>query len=135
VVLSARSPNTKYHWQVRAANVAGTTLANGGTWWVFTTVTVPGAFAKSAPANNATNQSRTPTLSWAASSGATSYEYCIDTTNNSSCDGSWVSTGTARSTALSARTAATAYYWQVRARNSAGTTDATSGTWWKFTTR
>ena len=34
VTLSAR---TTYYWQVRAVNGAGTTDANGGTWWSFRT--------------------------------------------------------------------------------------------------
>ena len=28
---------TTYYWQVRAVNAGGTTVANGGTWWSFTT--------------------------------------------------------------------------------------------------
>ena len=31
-------------------------------------------------------------------------------------------------------TAGTTYFWQVRARNGAGTTEANGGTWWSFTT-
>src|SRR5262249_49061723 len=46
--------------------------------------TVPAAFAKSTPAAGTTTLPVTPTLTWTASSGATSYEYCVDTTNNNS---------------------------------------------------
>lgn len=38
---------------------------------------LPGAFGKSSPPNNAKNQTTRLTLAWAASSGATSYEYCL----------------------------------------------------------
>src|SRR5262249_53708273 len=33
--------NTTYWWQVRARNANGTTDANTGTWWNFTTVNTP----------------------------------------------------------------------------------------------
>jgi serine protease len=94
----------------------------------------PGAFSKSSPANNATNRNRILTLSWGASSGATSYQYCIDTTLNGACNGSWTSTGTSRSVTVSLARRTT-YEWQVRAVNGAGSTDADAGTWWRFTTR
>ena len=96
---------------------------------------LPGAFGKASPANNAQNRSTSLTLSWAASSGAASYEYCVDTSNDSACAGSWLSTGTTRQAAVSGLPRRTAHYWQVRARNASGTTLANGGTWWKFTTR
>lgn len=39
VALSGLLKGTRYEWQVRAVNGAGTTLANAGTWWTFTTAT------------------------------------------------------------------------------------------------
>ena len=96
---------------------------------------LPGAFNKSAPANNATGSSRTAlTLSWAASSGATRYEYCFDTVNDNVCNATWTSTGTARTVTIGGLGSLTAYYWEVRAVNAVGTTLANTGTWWKFTT-
>jgi hypothetical protein len=96
---------------------------------------VPGAFAKTSPASAATNQSATPTLSWGASTNVARYEVCIDKTNNNACDGTWVSTAATRSYRSPALTTKTIYYWQVRAVNSAGSTLANAGTWWRFTTR
>ena len=93
----------------------------------------PAAFAKSSPSRNAKQVSRTPTLTWGASTGATNgYEYCFDATVNSACDGSWVATSStsASPTLLSKKT----YEWQVRALNASGETYANGGTWWKFTT-
>jgi Bacterial Ig domain/F5/8 type C domain len=92
----------------------------------------PGAPAKSSPANGAGGQPLVPALSWGASSGATSYEYCVDTTNNNTCDGNWVSTS-GTSAIVTGRSEGT-YFWQVRARNGSGTTEADGGTWSSFTT-
>ena len=94
----------------------------------------PGSFGKTSPANSASNQSTSLTLNWGSSLAATSYQYCLDTTNNNSCDTSWVSTGTIRSANV-AMNSNTTYYWQVQALNLAGTTEADSSTWWHFTTK
>lgn len=96
--------------------------------------TLPGAFAKSTPKNNAKNLATAVSIGWTASANASSYEYCYDTSNNSACNGTWVSTGTARSASVTALARNTTYYWQVRAVNAAGTTLGNSGTWWKFST-
>ena len=59
----------------------------------------------------------------------------VDTTNNATCDGSWTTTGTAQTAALSGLVAGTTYYWQVRGVNGNGTTTADGGAWWSFTTQ
>jgi hypothetical protein len=93
----------------------------------------PGAFGKSAPADGAAGVATNQALSWGASSGAAGYQYCIDSTNNNSCDGLWTSTGIA-TTATPSLSTGTTYYWQVRAVAGAATTDANNGSWWSFTT-
>ena len=70
-------------------------------------------------------------LSWGASIGATSYEYCV-ALSATTCT-MWKSTGTARSVTVSNLQRNKAYFWQVRAKNSAGITLANGGVW-KFTT-
>jgi Zn-dependent metalloprotease len=132
--LSGLGLATTYYWQARAISVLTTTYADGGAWWSFTTGNVPAAFNKTSPANAATNQPGSLSLQWAVSSGAASYEYCYDTLNDNTCNGSWVSTGTTRSAALSGLSASTTYYWQARAINSFGTTYANGGAWWSFRT-
>jgi hypothetical protein len=96
----------------------------------------PGPFNKVAPVNGATNHSIEPTLSWTASSGATGYEYCYDTTNDNACL-SWIPVGNVLSVSISANSA-TQYYWQVRATNTSGTpayADADASAFWTFATR
>ncbi len=147
VALSGLTPGATYYWQVRARNGTGTTLADGGTFWSFAVTQVqilavylpiavkavqpPGSFGKIAPANAAPGQSTSPTLSWAASANATSYEYCYGTTNPCS---NWTANGTATSTPLTGLSLGTTYYWQVRANNAGGSTYADGGTLWSFTT-
>ena len=123
--------NTTYYWNVIAWNNAGHTFADNSTAWRFTVVIPPAAFSKTTPASNGTNVALTPTLTWAASTRATNYEYCYATTVTGCTR--WVSTGTARSVTLPALSRNTTYYWSVRARNAGGTTVANS-TIWQFTT-
>jgi hypothetical protein len=137
--LSGLAYGTTYYWQVRAINAGGTTYADGSAtaFWSFSTLNPPAAFNKISPGNGAIMQFTSRTLTWGASSGATRYEYCYDTTNDNVCDnGNWAgSTETIVNLfgppGLSPRTT---YYWQVRAFNSAGPVAADGGTWWSFRT-
>jgi hypothetical protein len=133
---SGLSIGTTYYWQVRAVNTAGTAEADGGAWWDFTTqVSAPGAFGKTGPADGAAAQPTDPTLNWEASSGAESYEYCIDDIDNHTCDGGWIDAGASTSANLSGLSTDANYYWQVRAVNPADITEADGGAWWYFTTQ
>lgn len=91
----------------------------------------PSAFGKTSPVNNAINQPFDLALTWESSSGATSYEYCIDTSNDNACTSTWISTGMENSVSLTGLAAGN-WYWQVRARNAFGETYANAGTWWTF---
>lgn len=123
--------SSTYYWQVRARNSGGTTSADSDSYYRFTVTLPPVSFAKTAPANNATKQSTSVTLTWAASTYATSYEYCIALAT-ATCT-TWKSTGTARTATITGLAKNKAYYWQVRAKNAGGTTLSNS-TFWKFTT-
>jgi hypothetical protein len=137
VNLSGLSLNMTYYWHVKALNTYGETFTNGSAtaFWNFTTGNLPGAFAKTAPANGATNLSLSPTLSWGSSSGAASYEYCYDTSNDNACT-PWISTGTNTSVNLSGLSLNVTYYWHVKALNAHGETfsNGSAAAFWNFTT-
>jgi hypothetical protein len=120
-------PDGTYYWQVRNV-AAANTEANTGTWWSFS-VGVQ-AFSKVAPANGTGGLSSPVALTWTAFPGATSYQVCVDSVNNGSCDTSWVAVG--NTTSYAAPRAVGTYYWQVRAYNGAYTV-ADGGTEWGFT--
>lgn len=135
-VLSSLSSSTTYYWHVRATNGTGTTYANGSTtafWSVTTAATGPAAFSKSSPFNGAAGASGNPMLSWGSSSGATSYEFCLDTTNDNACSTSWTPMGTGTAVTIVAAPGTT-YHWQVRATGTGGSTLANNGAWWSFRT-
>ena len=96
----------------------------------------PAEFSKHAPTNGSTDVVLAPVLSWNASTYATRYEYCYDTSNDGNCS-NWVSTGTKNYAGLSGLQAGTTYYWQVRSWNGIyGPTyaDSSPTNYWRFTT-
>ena len=102
---------------------------------VILTIPVPGAFSKLSPTTGVTGRSKSNLLlTWAASTGATRYEYCIDTINDNLCNTSWISTGTALSVTIKTLSSRTTYYWHVRAVNTGGVTLSNNNTFWRFTT-
>jgi hypothetical protein len=96
----------------------------------------PGLFNKLSPPHGTTGLPTNPTLSWSASSGAGSYSYCYDTTNDGVCS-PWINNGNSTSTTLTGLSYATTYYWHVRAANGAGVRYAqnSSTAFWSFRTR
>jgi beta-glucanase (GH16 family) len=101
-----------------AANASDVTTIGAGA------LTAP---ALSSPANGAGNITVTPTLTWSAASGATSYDVYLGTASSPP----MVANTTATTYASPALASGTVYYWQIVARSSGGT--AASATW-SFTT-
>jgi len=95
---------------------------------------LPGSFGKTLPAHGATGQPLDVTLSWAASTGAAGYEYCIDTVDNGACDSSWTAVGNNLNVNPAGLLEWYLYSWQVRAVNGDGSTEADGTVWWNFIT-
>ena len=135
--LSGLAYNTTYYWHVAATNSIGTTYAEGSTsaFWHFTTGSPPGAFNKTSPANGATGLPTELDLTWSGSSGAISYEVCIDSTNDNACS-SWTNVGLTNGVGVIGLAYNTPYYWHVRAVNNVATTYANGSAtaFWAFTT-
>ena len=81
-----------------------------------------------APANGATGVITSPTLTWNAATGATSYDVYFGTSSTPP----KVTNTSATSYAPGLLSTGTTYYWHIVARSTAGTAD--SGTPWSFTT-
>lgn len=138
-IVTGLTNGVSYTFTVRATNEAGQGPASSASNAIIPTAGggAPGAFAKTAPANGAASQPLNVILAWGSSSGATGYEYCIDTSNNNACNTSWVSTGTNTNAVVAGLLSNTAYYWHARASNAGGTTysDASTTAFRGFTTR
>jgi subtilisin family serine protease len=75
----------------------------------------------SSPAANATGQSLTPTLSWAASTGAVTYNLQVSTSSTFATTLVNLTNLATTSRALSGLANSTVYYWRVSATNAVGT--------------
>jgi subtilisin family serine protease len=118
--------STVYYWRVNATNAGGTSAYSVTRSFTTGSVPAPAAPALSSPAANATGVSVSPTLSWAASSGATSYRVQLSTVSTFATT-VVDRTVTTLSTAVTGLTPSTVYYWRVNATNTGGTS-AFSGT-------
>lgn len=123
------APGTTYFWRVDSKNQSATTT---GAVWSFTTAAgaaAPGPVSNPSPLDNATGvATTTASLSWGAASAATGYDVAFGTTTPPPVV-SQDQPGT--QLAVGPLAAGTTYYWQVTARNAAG---STPGPAWRFTT-
>ena len=121
---------TLYYWRVNATYAVGTSAWSSV--WTFTTV--PAAPTLASPASGATGVSITPTLTWNALSGATSYQVQVSTTSDFSTTTTIFiqSNITTTSQQLSGLAIGTVYYWRVNATYAVGTSGWSDI--WSFTT-
>jgi len=129
IVAISGFPNdgTVFYWRARVQNSAGWGSYGSAEDFVNGSIPTP---SLSSPANNATNISINPTLSWNSVSSATSYSLQVSTNSSFSSlvvNQSGIS-GTSYSVNLNYNTT---YYWRVNATNSGGTSGWSSRT---FTT-
>ncbi|HEY1203956.1 MAG TPA: SBBP repeat-containing protein, partial [Bryobacteraceae bacterium] len=117
--------STTYYWQVVATNSVGS--ASSATWSFTTLVSAPPGPALVSPSNGAAGVSLTPTVNWNAATDATSYDVYFGTASPPPLATNTIGTSYSPGTL----SPGTAYYWQVVAKNSGGSTS--SGTW-SFTT-
>lgn len=101
---------------------------------------VTGTITKKSPANGTINLSPISiTISWNAYTGTNlnRYRYCIDDSNNNTCDadGGWTNAWSNTSITVTTLSANKTYYWQVQAVHNDNTkVDGDNGTWWSFST-
>ncbi len=121
---------------VRVTDSAGATATAALSLTVTRAVAAPGAFAKSSPSNAVTGRSRTSlTFTWGSSANVVGYEVCLDLVNDNQCNTGWVYVGNVTKWTATGLLATSTYWWQVRASNTGGVTNANAGAWWSFTTR
>ncbi|MDP3148808.1 MAG: FISUMP domain-containing protein [Ignavibacteria bacterium] len=121
--------STKYFWRVSTTNNFGT--SNPSAVWSFTTGTPPEPPTLATPTDGATDISLSPTLTWNASGGATSYTLQVST-NNSFSSFLVNQSVTAVTKQITGLTLATKYYWRVSATGNFGTSNPSA--FWSFTT-
>jgi uncharacterized protein (TIGR02145 family) len=124
------SGSTKYYWRVSAVNNFGT--KGWSETWSFTTGVAPVPPVLLSPSDGATDISLTPTLTWNASSGATSYNLQVATDNSFTSLVYNNNVGDVTSQQISGLTSTTKYYWRLSAANSFGTKGWSET--WSFTT-
>lgn len=120
--MSGLANNMVYYWRVNATNAAG--MSDWSTVWGFTTIiAAPSAPTLLSPANGAAGVPTSPTLSWNASAGATSYRLQVST--NAAFSTAVLDQGgiSGTSYAVTGLANETTYYWRVSASNAGGTSD------------
>jgi subtilisin family serine protease len=118
----ALSGGTQYYWRVVAKNAGG---GSTSATWTFTTQIAAPALA--APGNGAAGVSLTPTLTWNASAGATSYDVYFGTAASPPL----AATTSDTSFAPGALAVGTLYFWRVVANGGSGSNASAT---WSFAT-
>jgi predicted small secreted protein len=124
--------NTPYYWKVAITKKGGEVTAFSAPWTFTTIVAVPGTPILASPSSSATNQPLSMSLSWNASTGASTYRVQLST--NASFSDTLVddSTLTLLTKAIGPLFTSATYFWRVNAKNAGGTSAWSSV--WSFTT-
>lgn len=131
--VSRLAAGTVYYWRANATNSGGTSAWSATSSFTTGAGSPPVAPTLSSPLSGATGVSRTPTLSWNASVGATSYRVQVATDPGFTVlvyDQAGITSTSATLPLLGSRVT---YYWQVNASNASGTSAYSSA--WNFRTR
>lgn len=126
--------NKMYYWRIDEVSSGGTATTTG-TVWRFRTLALPGKAGSPSPANGATNQLTTATLSWSAATGATSYDVYFSTVMADVVNGNlaaYQGDQTTRTFNPGTLTNNTTYYWRIDSINEAG---VKVGDVWSFTVK
>lgn len=127
--LAPQASGEEWYYYVAATQADGDIVWSSPMWITWgASCSAPSATTLSAPANGATSVSTSPTLSWSAASGATSYDVYFGTSSSPALYSNTAST----SLAVSGLTSGTTYYWRVVAKNSCGS--AASSATYSFST-
>jgi hypothetical protein len=114
--LTGLTASTTYYFRVMGQNSLGTQRGS-----ILSFTTLPSAVVLSSPANGATNQSTTLTLSWNTSPGATRYRLQFSTSSSFSALLVDDTTLTTTSRQVGPLAYSTTYYWRVSATSAGGT--------------
>lgn len=121
-VTTVLAGNTTYYWKVEAANPLGSTLSAPTSSSFTTALAPPQPFSLLTPADGEDVSTFTPTLTWNASPGATSYVVVVD--DSLALDSPEVNAsgimGTSLTIPFGLLANNTRYYWRVVAANPAG---------------
>lgn len=120
--LAPKTAGETWYYYVIAVQADGNTIWSAPMWITWgSSCTLPGTPALSSPASGATGVSTSTTLSWAAVSGATSYDLYLGTSTSPAFYAN--TTSTSRAVSLSA---SSTYFWNVVAKNACGSGPASA---------
>lgn len=121
--LAPKTAGETWYYYVLAVQADGNNVWSAPMWITWgTSCTLPATPSLSSPASGATGVATSPTLSWSAVSGATSYDLYLGTSTTPA----FHSNTSLTSVPVSSLAASTTYYWNVVAKNACGSGPASA---------